>query len=140
MANVEHSKGRISKFAIVDDNNSIVGTYSADIVTSADTGEPVVTNEQTSGERALLVDLIQDQGLLKTLNWKDSNGTNYVISDHTEVFKAKNKIGNDIPRDKDIRDFNSFYNSAFYEKLSDSAKAKLAETDKLAEEFKKECV
>lgn len=105
--------GRIVSYDIVDKDNKVVGTYRADVQTKKNSFRTEILGEQTTGVKAVFVDLLESKTKSAPATWKTPNGVVISIKDHKDIFDAKNNISSFVPRNKDVVDFNSFYNPSF---------------------------
>lgn len=107
-----NGKGRIISYDIVDSKNNVVGTYRASVKKGIGF-KTIITEEATTGVKAIVVDLLENGEKRDPVNWKAPNGDNIKVERADNIFKAKNKTGSHIARDKDVINANSFYNSSF---------------------------
>lgn len=106
---------RVISYKIYDSENNVVGTYNATVDNNGQ-----IESENTTGFKAVIVDLMQEskdenEG---TMYYSDTLKTEIKLANPDDVFKAKNDIGKDIPRNKDILDSTSFYKSNRYKQFS----------------------
>ena len=99
---------RITSYDVVDSNNKVVGTYTAEVAwANKNKTRTNLLKESTTGMKAFIVDLIEDRTKRNTFVW-NYNGTDIYVSEAGDIFKAKNQMSPFIARDKDILDANLF--------------------------------
>ena len=116
VANVVRTRGtlgRVISYDIMNKSNEVVGKYSATVENVPGSYKTKIVEEQYDGVKAVLLDLMEHPQKEKTSTWKMPDGTPLTISHPESIFEAKNNLSSFIPRDKDVIDFNSFYNEAF---------------------------
>jgi hypothetical protein len=106
---------RVISYKIYDSENNVVGTYNATVDNNGQ-----IESENTTGFKAVIVDLMQESkdDSEGTIYYSDTLKTEVKLANPDDVFKAKNDIGKDIPRNKDILDNTSFYKSNRYKQFS----------------------
>ena len=104
---------RVISYNLRDSNGNVKGTYSAE-VEEVNRVRTKIVSETTTGEKAVIVDLLEDKNRTDNFVWK-YDGVNVTVSSAEDIFTAKNKMAEDTPRDKDVIDANSFYNRDFTE-------------------------
>lgn len=109
------NKLRVTSYEIIDSYGKTIGTYNADLDSSGQ-----IISENTTGFKAVIVDLMQEGNSEKSgiKYYSNALNTEITLADPESVFSAKNDIGKDIPRDKDVRDSVSFYGRNKYKTIS----------------------
>jgi hypothetical protein len=121
---------RILSYEIVNDSTKeVVGKYKAEVRQVPNSARTEIVNEQTSGIKAVVLDLLEDKTMKdeSTVTYNSPTIGDVILASPADTFDAKNSLGR-IPRDKDILDFNSFYKNnknKNYGSLKDKFKGKL---------------
>lgn len=100
---------RVISYEIKDkETGKIVGTYKADVVPVKNSSRTEIIGETTTGEKAVVLDLIENKNAESGVPYTSPNVGKVVLKAPHLIFDAKNSLGL-IPRDKDVLDFSSFY-------------------------------
>lgn len=104
--------GRVIAYNIIDSNKKIVGRYAAK--TRYLNGKNTITEEYTTGFKAVTVDLLEDDFTERSapiIYNSPTLNTDISISDYKDIFDAKNNMALEtkgVARDKDVMDMNLF--------------------------------
>jgi hypothetical protein len=102
--------GRVESYDITDSTGAVVGTYKAEIKRVGFFRTKIV-REDTTGYKAVLLDLMGNPSTEAVTYYSEALGKSIRVATAEEIFEAKNAIGYNVPRDKDVNDFHNFYHT-----------------------------
>ena len=102
--------GRVESYDITDSTGTVVGTYKAEIKRVGFFRTKIV-REDTTGYKAVLLDLMGNPSTEAVTYYSEALGKSIRVATAEEIFEAKNAIGYNVPRDKDVNDFHNFYHT-----------------------------